>query len=136
MANNVKYAVALKNTRMNVITTDLDASSPPAVLNIYTGTQPANPDTALSSNTLLVTLTLTNPIAPGASGGVLTFSSITSGTAGNTGTATWGSLMDGAGTRWIDFTVGTSGADLNLNVVAITSGQTVACSSFTITSGD
>ena len=133
MANNLKYAVALKNARLNVATTQLSTT---AVLNIYTGSQPTNPDTGLSSNTLLASLALSNPIAPGASGGVLTLSTITSATAGNTGTATWGSLLTGGGTRIIDFTVGTSGCDMTIDNTSINSGQTVSCSSLTITSGN
>ena len=133
MASNLKYAVLAKNAGLDAITSGVGASG---FLDIYTGTQPTNPDTALSGNTLLAHLPLSATFAPAASGGVLTANAITSAAAGNTGTATWGTLTTSAGTRKVDFTVGTSGADLNLNSVAISSGATVAVSSFVITAAN
>ena len=133
MASNLKYAVTTKNAGLDAITTAISTSG---LLSIYTGTQPTNPDTALSGNTLLASLACTATFAPASSGGVLTASAITSATAGNTGTATFGTLTTSGGTRKVDFSVGTSGADLNLNSVAITSGATVAVSSLTITAGN
>ena len=134
MASNLKYSVLLKNARLNQITSQISTSG---FLLLYTGTQPTNPDTGLSGNTLLATLALSSTFAAGASSGVLTASTITSATAGNTGTATWGSLVQSNGTtRVVDFSVGTSGADLNLNTTSIVSGASVAVSSLTITSGN
>ena len=133
MASNLKYAVAAKNARLNILTTQIGTSG---LLAIYTGTQPTNPDTALSGNTLLASLALSSTFAPAASSGVLTANSITSATAGNTGTATWATLTTSGGTRIVDMSVGTSGADLNLSTTSIVSGATVAVSSLTITAGD
>ena len=133
MSSNLKYLSTLKNARLNAITTAIGTSG---LLIVYSGTQPATPDTALSGNTVLATLSLSSTFAPGASGGVLTASTITSATAGNTGTATWASLTTSGGTRIVDMSVGTSGADLNLATVGITSGTTIAVSSLTITAGD
>ena len=49
MASNLKYSAALKNAQQNAITTTVGG---PCLINIYAGTQPANPDTAISSWTL------------------------------------------------------------------------------------
>lgn len=134
MATNLKYAVALKNTRMNDIATALGNG---ALLSIYTGSQPANPDTALGGNTLLAQLTCGSPFAGSSSGGVLTANAITNATAGNTGTAAWFRIYDSGGTvGHVDGTCGTSSADLVLNSLSITSGQTVSVSSLTITSAE
>lgn len=134
MASNLKYAVLLKNARLNQITSQIATSG---FLRIYNGTQPTNPDTALSGNTMLANLPLSSTFAAGASGGVLTASTITTeSSADNTGTATFGSLVTSAGTRIVDFSVGTSGADLNLNTTSIVAGASVAVSSLTITSGN
>ena len=101
---------------------------------MYDGTQPTNVATALGAQVKLAELALSATFAPGAAAGVLTASAITSdASADATGTASWGTLTTSAGTRIVDFSVGTSGADLNLNSVAITVGATVAVSSFTIT---
>lgn len=134
MASNLKYAVALKNLRLNQITTEISTSG---FLRIYSGTQPANPDTALSGNTMLANLPLSSTFAAGASGGVLTANAITTeSSADNTGTATFFSLVTSAGVRIIDGSVGTSGADMTINTTAIVSGAAVACSSLTVTSGN
>ncbi|WP_020469722.1 hypothetical protein [Zavarzinella formosa] len=134
MASNLKYAVTTKNAKLDAITSAIGASG---LLRIYSGTQPTNPDTALSGNTVLAELALSSTFAAGASGGVLTANSISSDTsADNTGTATFFSLLTSGGTRKVDGSVGTSGADLNLNTTSIVSGAQVSVSSLAITSGN
>lgn len=136
MASNLKYSAVLKNAQQDSITSTVGAS---ALLNIYSGTQPASPDTAVSSQVLLVTLTCNATFAPAASGGVLTLNAIANGTgtagAGTGTTATWYRLTTSGGTAHIDGTVGTSGADMNLDNTSIATGQTVSITSFTITNG-
>jgi hypothetical protein len=85
-----------------------------------------------------VELVCGSPLAPAASGGVLTLNSITSGTAGATGTVTNASLYKSDGTTLVmsGLTVGTSGANINLSSVAITSGDSIAISSASITDGN
>ena len=133
MASNTKYAVALKNAKLNQITSQVGTSGN---LIIYSGTQPTNPDTALSGNTVLATLPLSSTFAPAASGGVLTANAITAANASATGTATFASLLTSGGTRIVDMSVGTSGADCNLGTTSITSGLTVSVTSLTITSAN
>ena len=137
MAQNLKYSAALKNAQQNAITTTLGAS---ALLNIYSGTQPANPDTAITSQVLLATLTCNATFAPAASGGVLTLNAIANGTdtagAGAGTTATWYRLTTSGSTAHIDGTVGISVADLNLNNTSIATGQTVSVTSATYTNAN
>lgn len=137
MASNLKYSAALKNAQQNSITTTLGAS---AVLNIYSGSQPASPDTAVGAQVLLASLTCNATFAPAASGGVLTLNSIANGTgtagaAGGT-TATWYRLTTSGAVAHIDGSVGISGADLNLNNTSIATGQTVSVTSFSLTNGN
>lgn len=131
------FAMAL-NARTRVITrnTALDAFDAlnAGFLNIYDGAQPTNADTALGAQVLLAQLTLNATFAPAASAAAKTANAIGSDTSANaSGTATWGSLTTSGGTRVLDFEVGTSGANMNLNSVAISAGATVSCSSFVIT---
>jgi len=134
MSSNLKYAVSVKNRKLDAITTEIGASG---LLRIYSGTQPTNPDTALAGNTLLAELPLSATFAAGASSGVLTASSITADSSADaTGTAAWGTLCTSGGTRKVDFSVGTSAADLTLNTTSIVSGAQVSVSSLTITSGN
>jgi len=104
-------------------------------IRIYSGTQPATADTALSGNTLLAELRFANPASGAASNGVITWSTITSDTSADaTGTATFYRALKSDGTSVVmDGSVGTSGADLNLNSTAIQSGAQVDITSFTHT---
>lgn len=134
MASNLKYAVLLKNARLNQITSQISTSG---FLRIYSGTQPTNPDTALSGNTMLANLALSSTFAPAAASGVLTANAISTETsADNTGTATFFSLLTSAAVRIIDGTVATSGGDMTINTTAISAGAAVSCSSLTVTSGN
>ena len=137
MATNLKFSVALKNAQQNAITSTLGGS---ALLNIYSGSQPASPDTAVTSQVLLATLTCNATFAPAASGGVLTLNSIANGTgtagAGTGTNATWYRLTTSGGVAHIDGTVGITGADLNLNNVNIAQGQTVSVTSSTYTNNN
>lgn len=134
MTSNLKYAVTLKNDKLAAISTDIGASG---LLSIYSGTQPTNPDTALSGNTLLAQLPLSATFAAAPSGGVMTANAITTETSANaTGTATFGTLTTSGATRKVDFSVGTSAADLILNTTSIVAGASVAVSSLTITSAN
>jgi hypothetical protein len=131
---NLRVTAALRNARLDGLKTAIDAGAGAGLIKIYTGTQPANADAALSGNTLLGTLTFTDPSAPAASGGVLTFSTITQDTAADaTGTATWARITDSTGATVFDCDVGTSGATINLNTTSIVTGGPIQISSFTIT---
>ena len=101
-------------------------------INIYSGTQPPNANTALSGNTLLAQLTFGSPAFGAAAAGVITANATGAGTASNTGTASFARLYESDGTTAImDVQVGTAGAYINLNTTAIVSGSTVSVTSFT-----
>lgn len=119
----VTYTTAVKNARLNAVTTAIGTTG---VLEIGT--------TGMAS--VLATIPLANPAAPGASGGVLTFTMPQSDTsADNTGTAAAARIRTaGGGTDIVTgLTVGTSGSDINLDSTSITAGQTVTINSATIT---
>ena len=85
---------------------------------------------------ILATIPLANPAAPGASGGVLTFTMPASDTsADNTGTAAAARIRTATGGTDIvtGLTVGTSGTDIVLDSTNITAGQTVTINSASIT---
>lgn len=103
-------------------------------IKIYTGAQPAV--NGAVTGTLLATLTFgATAFASATAGGgtaTMTANSITSGTAGNTGTAGYFALVSSGSVVEATGTVGTSGSDLNLNTTAIVSGNTVAITSFVV----
>lgn len=130
----VSYSTTLKNNRLDEKTTAIGASG---FLRIYDGTPPANADTALSGNTLLAELALSATFAPAASSGTLTASAISDDTSANaTGTASFYRLVTSGGTCVEQGSVGTSGNDLNLNTVSISSGAQVSVTSHVTTSGN
>ena len=127
-----------KNTQKTNLAVNAEADALAALLNsglirIYDGTQPATGDTAITTQNLLVTLTLNGTAFPAAVAGVLTANAITSGTAGASGTATWARILTSGATAVFDGSVATTDANIVLNSVAISSGASVACTSLTIT---
>lgn len=103
-------------------------------IQIYSGTQPTNANTALSGNTLLATCTFGATAFGTAASSVITANSITAGTAGATGTATFARIYKSDGTTVVmDVTVGTSGSGIVLNTTSIVSGGLVSITSFTHT---
>lgn len=136
MASNLKYTTTLRNNQLDEITALAGTS---ALLRIYDGTQPANANTAVGAQVLLAELVCdATAFAAAASSGALTANAISNDASANaTGTASWFRLVASNGTTVVmDGSVGTSGSDLNLNSVSITSGQTVSVSSFVITGGN
>jgi hypothetical protein len=120
---------------------DLGSGTASAHCLIYSGTPPADADTALSGNTLLADLAMANPAfgaaADAAPGATATAGAITDDTAANaTGTATFARLVDRDGTVILQVTVGTSGTELIINSAAIQVNATVKVTSLAITHPD
>ncbi len=93
-----------------------------ATIEIRSGSKPATPETA-ASGTLLATVAISGSFT--STGGVLTSADPTSVTIAATGTAGYFRVKASGGTAKIDGTVGTSGADMNLATVALSSGATL-----------
>ncbi len=131
MANNLKISSTAVNAQADAMSDLLDNG----YLRIYDGTQPANANTAITTQVLLAELRFNATAAPAASSGVLTMNSITQdSSANNTGTATWFRALKSDGSTVVfDGSVGTSGCDLNLGSASITSGASVAVTSMTFT---
>lgn len=130
------YATSLRNAQLDQIDDAVNAGSGAGTLKIYTGTRPGTGG-ALSGNTLLGTLTFSSTAFGAASSGTITAASITSDSSADaTGTATWFRVEDSDANFVMDGDVGTSGSDLNLSTVAISSGATLEITSFVITAGN
>ncbi len=131
MANNPKISSTAVNAQADALSDLLDNG----YLRIYDGTQPANANTAVSTQVLLAELRFNATAAPAASGGTLTMNAITQdSSANNTGTATWFRALKSDGSTVVfDGSVGTSGCDINLGSTSITSGSSVGVTSMTFT---
>ena len=109
-----------------------------AKLRIYSGTQPVNADTGLSGNTLLAELALSaTPFGAAVENtdkATATANAVTADSSADAaGTATWFRVVTSGGTTIWDGSVGTTGADMNLNSVSITLGANVSISGWTFT---
>ena len=119
----VTYTTAVKNARLNAVTTAIGTTG---VLEIGTS----------AMGTVLATINLANPAAPAAESGVLTFTMPQSDTAADaTGTAAAARIRTSSGGTDIvtGLTVGTSGTDIVLDHISINTGQTITITSATIT---
>lgn len=123
----------VRSNEMDEITTAVDAGAGAGLLKIYDGTRPA---TGGAITTLLVTLTMTDPSFPAASGGIITANTITGAVGVAASTATWFRLEDSNGVQVVDGDVGISGSDLNLTSTSITIGGQVDVTSMVLTAGN
>ena len=129
MASNLNYSNGTRNAQQQGLITFAGSGS---IIRIYQGTQPANANTAISSQTLLVSLTIVGSFGTDANG-TITIGAVTSAQAVATGTAEFFRIVKSDGTTVVmDGSVGTSDADMILNTTAIANTQTVTISSGTI----
>ncbi len=134
MAKDLKYSTALKNRRLDAITTEVGNAG---IVRVYSGVKPANVAAAITG-TILSEHTCGSPFAPAASGGILTPTTPTADTsANNSGTATHYRLFKSDGTTAVmDGTVGTSDADMLMANTVVAAGGVVTPVSWTITSAN
>lgn len=134
MASDVRFSTNALNAMLDTIKTTLGTG---ALLRFYSGTKPANADTALSGNTLLAELPLTTPDEFGAaSSRTITANAITTdASADATGTATFASLVTSAGVRVVDMTVGEAAdsADITVDNKSFQAGADIAVTALSIT---
>lgn len=104
-------------------------------IRIYDGSRPATPETAVSTQTLLATLTFNATAFGAASSASASANAITADTSADaTGTAAWARVLTSGGTAVADLTVTASGGggDIEFNSVAIQAGAQVSITAFTV----
>src|SRR5687767_9486019 len=137
MALNPSISTASQNAAADGVVDRLDLGSAAARLRIYAGTRPTTVNDALSGNTLLAELVMSDPAFGAAAAGVATAGAISSDTSADaTGTGSFfrmGQFDGSVFTPELQGEVGTAGADLNLSTTSIAAGGTVQVTSFTYT---
>lgn len=132
----LRYSVAIRNARLDVVESTIGAS---AQLVILTGSEPAS-CAAAETGTRLAVMTLPADWAAAASAGTKALlGTWQDASADATGTAAYFRIYDSAGTTCgVQGTVTASGGggQLQLASTAITSGQPVQITSFTLTAGN
>src|SRR3990167_716643 len=128
MALNPKFSNTAVNTEADALAALLNTG----YIRIYTGTQPASADTAVTTQTLLAELRFSATAFSASVLGVITANSITSdSSANNTGTATWFRALKSDGTTVIlDGSAGESSANLILVSADIVAAEAVPIISF------
>ena len=135
---SLSYKDATRDTRLDALTTALGTA---AFLEIFTGSPPGKTAGTFNADTgtKLASLACSNPVAPGSAAGVLTFSTITSGTglaSGTPGYFRFKTAASGAASTVIiegDAAVGSGSLNFSSTIA---SGGTVSITSATITEGN
>lgn len=126
----ISLAVARKNAMLDTLTARCNSGK----LRVYSGSVPANADASLGAAVLLAELTMGATSFGAASSGTLTANSITADSSADaTGTASFFRIYESDGTTVVyQGSVGTSGADLNLNSTSINAGVQVQVTSLSL----
>lgn len=131
-----RLATATQNAACDAIVDLIDVGSTNTTgrILIYTGSQPADPQTS-ATGTLLATINFNNPAFGNASSGAaaMVTSTAVSATVGTSGTAGWFRVTNRNNVAIFDGSISTSGADMNFDNTAFVSGGTVTINSMTIT---
>ena len=130
----VHFAAALKDQVLAPVVAAIDAGTGAGTIKIYTGAIPANCSIAVTTQTLLGTLTFSDPCGT-ISSGTITMSAITQDSAADaTGTAAWARVADSTGTTVMDLDITSTGGggSLTLNTTNIVVGGPILITSFTI----
>jgi hypothetical protein len=124
-----------RSAMVDAVDDRINAGAGAGTIAIYTTGSgiPANAGVAITDQTLLATLTFSDPAFGAAASGVITANTITPGTAVANGTATWARVRESAGGTIFDCDVSATTGTFVLNTVTIVSGASVACTSATLT---
>lgn len=130
MALNPKFSNVCVNGEADSVGNALDDG----YIRLYTSPQPANADTAITTQTLLAELRFANDAFGAAVAGLITANPITPDASANaTGTAAWARILASDGsTTYFDGSVGASNANVVINSTSIVAGAAVSCTSLTL----
>ncbi len=128
MALNTQNAVATSNAGVDAIVALANAGK----LQLYDGTQPAAGG-AVAAQVKLAEFTLPNPAFGAAAARTATANAISAVNAIASGTATWFRVLSSGSAILWDGSIGTSGANMNMNSNVISSGASVSVTSWTYT---
>jgi len=131
MAKDTRWTPAIRTTAATAMATAFDNG----YLQLYTGTRPATPATAITSQVLLAELRFAATAVSGVSNGVATFNALTPDTAANaTGTVVWARALQSDGTTAIcDLSVDTTDANIIVPTTSIVAAIEVAVTSASYT---
>jgi len=131
MAKDFKLSNGAKSQAADAIVDLFDDTA--GYLNIYDGTKPANPNTAITTQTLLATVVIDAAFS-GASSGVATTAALGSAVVLTTGTASWFRIFTSGDVVVADGTVGaTNDFDLTLSTTSLVEDDEISGVTLTYT---
>lgn len=137
MAATLSISNVAAKAAMDAVTLLVNAGSPPGLLRIYSGTQPADADTALSGNTVLASFPMAadafGDAADANPGATSTAAAISDVNASATGTATFFRILNAAALCIVQGNVDTSSATCIVTTTSFVSGQPCHVVSLTLT---
>lgn len=132
----VRIATTLKNSMLTPVKDAIDAGSGAGTIKVYTSPMATLPSDAISTQTLLGTLTFSDPSGASPTGGVFTASAITQDSSADaTGTAAWARIQDSTGTvvMDVDITATGGGGSMQMNTTSVVIGGPISISALTVT---
>lgn len=134
---NLRLSTASANAAMDSVTILINAGSA-GTIKIYDGTQPADANTAVSTQNLLGTLTFSADAFADAIAGVSTANVITEESNASAGTASWARIESGTPATVFDCDVGEAAdnATITLNSKIIGVDGTIEITAFELTHPD
>ncbi|HSA48251.1 MAG TPA: hypothetical protein P5552_17395 [Candidatus Competibacteraceae bacterium] len=130
MSNVLGFATPRKTSRGELLATWLAAGE----IRVYDGTRPADADTAVSTQTLLVTFEMANP-AGTVTNSVFTGTNPAAAMIAESGTSAWARVVDSSAGTIFDADVGVtgSGSVIEVDKVTLVSGGYCTITSFMLT---
>ena len=128
----LEYSNATRNAQNEGLITYAGTGSQ---FNLYSGTQPANANTAITTQVLLVSMPIAGVFGTDVDG-TLTLGSVAPANATASGTASFFRIFKSNNSVIMDGSVGLSSADLILNTVNIAASQSVDITAGTIIRGN
>ena len=131
---SINLSAALRDQRLDIIMDAIDGAGGAGLLRFYPGARVGSP-TLSPGVALLAETQFQRPSSAGATGGILTFLALTEATVLADGTTTWARILDSAETGLIDLDVGLvgSGAEIELDIVALVTGATLRINAAALT---
>lgn len=133
-----RLATAPLSVMAAALIADLDAAATPWYAELYAGTMPATPATAISGQTKLGTVVGSADPSATNSGGLITFNPMVQDDAADAGgEASFLRIFKGDGSVWADADVGNlaSSATAKMNTTTIVAGGPIRINAFTIQIG-
>jgi hypothetical protein len=128
--SNVRVTLEIRNAQLNLLRASLCGGT----MTVYTGPQPPSPETAITGQKKLATLTLSDPCSAVAADATLRFGSVyQDDSAAENGRAVWVRFASSSGRAVFDCDAAERDATVIIKPAEIRVGGPVRCTSITLT---